>query len=524
MARFSLFQKLLNRLEQYAVFLIGLNLVLIVILTLMPFNFAVPLDFSWETTLSQFKETTYTSDILVNILFFMPFGAGLGAFFYRKEREFKIFQSFIKALSVSFALSLSVEIGQLFLVSREPVFTDLATNSLGGGIGALLFLLARKHEARVTRFLGRFAGLKKTMILLRLLATFWLAYLIFISFSLVNISQSNKLSNWEERLPLLIGNEGTGDRPWLGSIKELCFSDTALKLDFFGQLADKNYCQSLQEKETLSAYYRFTPEKKIYSDLAGNSPSLFSRRLTIGNRERGITLTENNWLVSVPPLVKLNQNIRDRSSFTIITSIATDNFDQEGPARIISLSRDHFKRNLSISQSRRALSFRLRMPFTGINGKKPEIRLSNFFTDTEYHPLAVSYDGTYLQFLSDREYLNKTLYLGSETALFWSVFGILAEKMFLNVGLEPLNNIFYYCFIFAPLGISFGFIYRLLKKSRLGSSLLLSSGLLLPPLLIEGIIVSTSDRSLSWQYLGLGLTTVILSFLLVLFITKNRSW
>ena len=522
MKRLSSLKKLLIWLKKHSKLLILLNLLLIIILTWMPFNFAIPLNFSWLTVIKEFRETPYTSnttDITANVLFFIPFGVAWGAWFANHLKLNRWFTVLIVVSLLSFSLSLTVETGQLFLVCREPGLMDLATNSLGGLLGASMFLLIERFQQLVIRFLQMWAIFRRPQILLRILIILWLAYLGLMSWLLIDVADRNQLDNWQPDFPLVIGNENTGDRPWTGTINQLCIADRSLDLTHIRQAIGKNLCQKLVQTAEFSSHYDFAPFKQNYPDLAQNSPALQSLKTTISDKNLGITLGEHNWLKSITPPVSLNQRIKASSQFTLITEIAPDNFQQEGPARIISLSQDLHHRNLTIAQSRQDLSLRLRMPFTGSNGKQPEIRLNKFFLDTKPHtkphPLAIIYDGWELHFISDRSI--QTLYLGSEAALFWSVFGIIGEKMFLIVNVDWLNKILYYSFIFAPLGVSFGLIYRLLKTSQIGAIALIISGLVVPPLLIEGMIISTSDRNFSWQYPLLGLAVLSISFCLTRF-------
>lgn len=62
--------------------------------------------------------------------------------------------------------------------------------------------------------------------------------------------------------------------------------------------------------------------------------------------------------------------------------------EQRGPARIMTLSRDHYKRNFSVAQSGDALSLRLRTPATDLNGL-PQVRVPEVFSAGEWVDLGV---------------------------------------------------------------------------------------------------------------------------------------
>lgn len=80
-------------------------------------------------------------DRIVNVLGYLPFGA-LMAWRQRGRRPL------LAAMSASFLLSLFIETGQLFVDHRHPSVSDLAMNTLGGLIAALLVLRASGRHAR----------------------------------------------------------------------------------------------------------------------------------------------------------------------------------------------------------------------------------------------------------------------------------------------------------------------------------------------------------------------------------------
>lgn len=72
-----------------------------------------------------------TMDWVVNLLGFAPFGFLLIIFTKNQKTAFK-------AVIICFLLSLSIEIGQLFVVKRVSEIEDLILNTLGGFLGALI--------------------------------------------------------------------------------------------------------------------------------------------------------------------------------------------------------------------------------------------------------------------------------------------------------------------------------------------------------------------------------------------------
>lgn len=523
----SFYKRLIDFIDYRCIRIIIVNAVIIVIFTLLPFNFRIPpnldlyADLSWQEWATQFKRTVSSSDIIANILLFMPLGFAGTAFLsrhgllrVRSDRTNKsILASMLMCVAAGFFLSLGVEFGQIFLISREASTIDLTTNSLGTLIGSVMFFILIIGRPRYEKSFARFNFLTLRSSKFKVTSFLWIAYLTLMVVLLVHVQDLTKLSNWEPDYPLLIGNEATRDRPWKGQIDNFCIANQAFsrsQIDGFWQSQD--FCSALTNASTFSSAYDFNEVRSAYPDLNGQLPSLEIQTHDPAKiiNSKGV-ISPNRWFKTPDAVVKLNNELQTSSQFTLFTKMATNSLNQRGPARIISLSQDAFWRNLTLAQWHEDLSLRVRMPLTGTNGKRPEIRLNKFFRDTQTHQLAIAYDGMRMHFYLDQIQNQESLYLGSEAALFWSFFSLFADKMYLNPDLDLWNKLTYYLVIFAPLGILWGILFNLLQiRSRAYLSLVLS-GLIVPPLLIEGLI-ATMNRVWSWSYLGLGCAVMMMSF------------
>jgi hypothetical protein len=107
----------------------GYLALVILVVTLVPFRFAVP----DRIVLTGF---TGPGDLVANVGFFWPLGFVLA---FAGER---------RALQLGFLLSVSVEVTQLFLPGRFPSLLDVATNTLGAGLGGATCGLVRSALAR----------------------------------------------------------------------------------------------------------------------------------------------------------------------------------------------------------------------------------------------------------------------------------------------------------------------------------------------------------------------------------------
>ena len=86
-----------------------------------------------------------TLDTVVNFIGFMPFGAAL-AIVLRPRAPRRII---LITLFIGFALSLTIELTQAWMPSRDSSLRDLLLNTAGAPLGAWLWIVARQ-------WLGRF--------------------------------------------------------------------------------------------------------------------------------------------------------------------------------------------------------------------------------------------------------------------------------------------------------------------------------------------------------------------------------
>ncbi len=112
--------------------------------TLIPFHFQMQgkswselsRSFEWELFQHRGKRTPLT-DIAGNILLFIPFGFLMFTYLWqRRIRGGIVISTFLGAM-----LSVTIEVLQLFLISRNSAITDVVNNTLGSFIGAFVAYL-----------------------------------------------------------------------------------------------------------------------------------------------------------------------------------------------------------------------------------------------------------------------------------------------------------------------------------------------------------------------------------------------
>jgi hypothetical protein len=209
------------------------------------------------------------------------------------------------------------------------------------------------------------------------------------------------------------------------------------------------------------------------------------------------------WLQTSAPITALNQQLARTSQFTIGVTLATANPVQDGPARIVSISRDPNRRNVTLGQQDEDLVVRLRTPLSGINGVNPELRIPGVFSDTAEQQLAVVYDGSDLRVYVNGELRSERVRFGPGTAAFGS---ILPRRP----RLLPAYEIFFYGIVFCPAGVLLALAREASERRSL--RLLSVAFLIAAPALYEGMLVAVSGKSFYWPHVLVGIAFIGFSF------------
>ena len=140
-------------------FVLATSVLFIVFAALFPFDFDFPrtgLLHEIRTKFDSSPEPAVLRDRVQNFLFFVPFGVGLAASI-RPKRGRAIVTRIVAALVLGLALSMTVEVMQVFLGHRDPTWLDVLMNTLGSAGGAVVVALgsSRDVEEAVARPLAQ---------------------------------------------------------------------------------------------------------------------------------------------------------------------------------------------------------------------------------------------------------------------------------------------------------------------------------------------------------------------------------
>ena len=204
-----------------------------------------------------------------------------------------------------------------------------------------------------------------------------------------------EISNWLSDASFLLGNEKTGDRAWLGtfysvaifnrvlskqeiekdfstSFKKLKKRERAHKPYIAAEVSSVTTGSSPRSRDGLLAFYDFASEKgDIVFDRSGVGAPL---NLKISNpknvrRTRGaMQVNEKVSIKSLSAATKITRNLRRTNAISIEAWIQSQNTKQAGPARIVTMSIDSQRRNVTLGQDGNKFDVRLRTTRVSENG------------------------------------------------------------------------------------------------------------------------------------------------------------
>jgi VanZ family protein len=463
-----------------------ISFVIIAKVTLFPLDFTLEAKgLSWKLLiLTPGTETDW--EIVANSLLYFPLGFATSAYF-RTQRmtEFKLFTL---NLLISFALSYLCEVLQSFLPSRYPSWTDVGSN-MAGGIFGYLFTFTWERKSPLLFLIVYFAAAC-------LLAVF--------------MQGSTGLKNWNTSYPLVIGNEHTGNRPWKGAVSEFYITrKAATENDIRRIFADRSPVPVFSDK--LVVYYK-KDGSQGYRDELGKSPPL---EITHGSDNSG--RQGSPWFETVRAPRDVTNQLVMSSQFTLGATITTQDRNQTGPARIISLSADANQRNFTLGQDGQDLIFRLRTSLTGANGSRPALRVPMVFSTPEVRHVVVTYDGTHLHVYVDGRKSPESLNLTPALFVYNSVRQV-------DVPSSKIATLLYCGIIFLPIGVM---LFLALKQAKLNSDLhlILVGGFIVCviSMTLEGLLVFVSGRQMEAENILLGILSSCLSFLAANYLRNNLS-
>lgn len=448
--------KIINR--QWSYLLLIASLSAIIVATIYPFQFVVPEGFSFEFIVRKFRFGSAVKDYLQNILLFIPLGISLAAIYERKQRS--ILLILIICCLISAVVSTAVEVTQFCLPVRISNLTDIIYNSLGGTLGGVFYC----WRSNINKFALGIIKAEPEQLSLKSLLIAIAAYCSLVILGVGVLLISVNLSNWDEDFYLAIGNEVTGDRPWNGYIYNLYISDRSLERSLIKEAFEQT--DSVFADSSLVTALDFS-QVQYYRDLSQQFPNLLWQSSFLGSdrssKSSGILLNSEQWLKTAEPARYLTRRLKNSGEFSLFLTISTNEFNQTGPARIISLSKGVYNQNLFIGQEKTGLSFRLRTPITGSNATQPEFIIPEVFNSNTVHQVIITFAANRLNFYLDKSD-NAYSFEFTPSICFVAYFPWQKNNWIINLSVFKINKYqrYFYTIIIVPLAILiFALLYYL---------------------------------------------------------------
>jgi glycopeptide antibiotics resistance protein len=459
-----------NRSPRWGNLLFIASLAAIVIATTSPFNFQIPTGFSgqFQFLLQKFEFGGSVKDYWQNILLFIPLGISLAMMCDRKQLSTPAILAV--ACLVSILTSSAVEIIQLSLSSRVSNVTDIICNSLGGTLGAVLYFWRTNLAQFVRGIVYKDSERLSLKSLLIAIACYCSIVLVMVLTLLANIN----LANWDDNFHLTIGNEVTGDRPWNGQISNLYISDRGFNQSEIQQAfieADTFFAQS----PDLVTFVKFTDGASSYQDRSHHLPKLLWQGLSASSAiERSpnnqqsletsnissILVNSRQWLKTAQPAAVLSQKLKNTGEFSLYMAVASNDTQQFGPARIMSLSAGTQSHNILIGQEGTDLRLRLRTPITGSAASQPRFRIPRIFENDDLARILVVFANKKLDFYINKPE-NKYSFEFTPATSFFSYIPWSRVDWIVNLErFRPLKyQLLFYTIMFTPLAILAAYLF-----------------------------------------------------------------
>ena len=315
--------------------LLAPSIALIVVATMIPVGLRHPSLIYVDTAIEP-------ADFLNNILLYMPLGIALSG------------SSLLRTFLFGFCLSTTAEVLQLGYVDRIPSGFDIAGNTGGALVGYLV----------ATVFVWATGFDPKSLRIPRPIAAAGIPFAIFGTILLVGHPTRSDFSNWSPTFHLVMGDELTGDRPWVGTISKFQIYPFAMAPS---QIEDLAHQATHTDNPALPSGGLMPPT---------NSEARYGRPLLSPDEE-----------------LRFHDALARQNQLTLLVSMRTNNLEQTGPARILTYSQDSFNRNFTLGQIHDTLTFRLRTPTSGLNGTNPALYSGPVLSVNHTAFVAAVYDG-----------------------------------------------------------------------------------------------------------------------------------
>lgn len=430
-------------------------------------------------------------DAFLNVLLFVPFGFGLSERLRGKGKSRGATLAFVWIAGVLF--SYSIEFTQLYIPGRDSGWEDVLTNSTGSAVGFFLFSLS---GSAVVKCLGRTEEILEPLVTPRRVALILFTYFVCWFAISAHLQGETKLTNWDPDSRLVVGN-GPAGKPgtaWKGEISLLEIWNRGFTPEAARALT-ANTSPDAAAPDALAAYdFAGGPP---FSDRMKSLPNLsWSTSTDAKGDPNQLIFDGSDWLVSTTSVARLVAGLQRTNQFAIhlICKPAEGNgWDSQimtisGPSGIV---------NLIVRQQDADLVLWFRSPLV-TRYNQLAWHIPNTLLPDQRRNILYSYDGTSASLYVDGRRAAPPYWLGPGAGLARSFRRIKTNE------LEGYHDI-YYGLVFFPAGALLGIAMRNVHARNAAAWLLFAILLVVPPLLLERLLMAVSGRPFSPGHLALSL-------------------
>jgi VanZ family protein len=479
-----------------------LSLVGIAYLTLFPFRFRASAVFDIHQLpflLGDSDKHSGRLDFFLNVLLFVPLGFGICA--KLRQRGASLWTSLLLALTAGAAASYLVELLQFYIPGRDSGWEDVFSNSTGSVVGVILFQLCGgqllKEFTNWEVAFGRWLSPRWT-------ALFLVAYFALCFGVSALLQHKSRLSNWDPRCVLFVGNDASGRSAWKGQISLLQIWNRALPDQAIRHIAGGESAES--ETAGLLGSYDFTATPPYHDQSNALPPLSWTSVQPQFTNVREAEVDAKSWLRTEAPAESLTEQIRKSNQFTVHI-VCTPAAIQDASGRIVSLSQSADNVNFHLRQEGADLIFWFRNPLSETRAVLAWT-VRGAFDAGKTRDIVASYDGADAFLYLDGNRVPRNYRLSPGATLMHDLF-------FIKTGDLDGYVLVYETCVFLPAGLLIGIEARKKSGQKIFGPWLLAFGLVLPAMLLEVLLSVVSGRRIWVGNIGLSLVFGLAGVLLI---------
>lgn len=435
----------------------------------------------------------FTRDFFLNVLLFVPFGFGVSARVFKKNGGF--LKAFLWSLILGALLSYGVEFLQLYIPQRDSGWEDVFSNTTGSVAGFALFALRGMPVLEALSSLEDLISAWLTPLRTAALLAVYFAGGFSASAYLQN---QTRLSNWDPRCALYVGNDASGRAPWTGKVFALEIWNRALPEETVRRLAAHE--SAADESAGLLARYNLQGSPSLSDQVADQSNSVPALHWTPQPphiaRDDAPEIGSGAWLSTREPVQNLTRGIQGTSKFTVRV-VCDPGAVESGTGRIVSLSESGDNVNFHFRQRGPDLVFYFRNPLTETRSILAW-SIPGVFQMGKVKDIVAVYDGAEAFLYINGVPAPGDYQLGPGAVLFHAMHFVQTVEL-------RGTAVVYYTLLFLPAGMLAGVGLRH-RRHRLSAALWLAVlGWILPAFLCEALLVAQTGRRFWWQNVAIAL-------------------